>query len=244
MTGEQLQSKRRTIISFSIKITIILIAIFIIAILLFKHYIQNDTQIPLKINKILTVSTASGVQDEEGDTIWDLNLNQDNDIYIYLEPNKNYANKEKVKKITIEKFSVIKQSKIGTIEIHKDLDETNTPIKKIEYNIVDIKPDLGINNICEKGGVIKFKISNTNVGEYISNEEVAINHDGTILEKVNINLEDIKFDISFNLVIENTDGKKYSKKITLNLPVDNILEAGVETKEITDSSGTKFERLY
>lgn len=52
-------------------------------------------------------------------------------------------------------------------------------------------------------------------GEYSSNEETVI-HDGTILSQMNI--EDIKCNVSFDINIELISGTKFTGNIKLNLP--------------------------
>ena len=212
-------------------------------IILFVFYIKNDAQVAFKINKIIAVSTASGTQEQESDNIWDLNLNQDNDIYIYLEQNKQYSKEDTASKVKVCNFHINKQPEIGTVQVYHDLNEDKNSKTELEYNIAPLNSNIGINNISNKGGIIKFKIINSDLGKYTSNDEIAIRHDGTILNRSEVKFEEIKFEIYFDLIIENQSGKKYKTTIRLNLPNGNILENGVETEEIKDLENIKFQRV-
>ena len=78
-------------------------------------------------------------------------------------------------------------------------------------------------------------------GKYSSDEE-EIRHDGTILSKANIDYEDIKFNISFDISIELISGTTYTGTLTLDMPAGNILQEGTSNTEKTDFSDVIFKR--
>ena len=69
-------------------------------------------------------------------------------------------------------------------------------------------------------------------GEYISNDEEVISHDGKLLQKSEIKLEQLNSKIQFDINIETEKGIKYKTTINLDLPVGNLIEEGTCTKEI------------
>ena len=55
--------------------------------------------------------------------------------------------------------------------------------------------------------------------------------------------EEIKFEISFDLVIETNSENRFKSRITLNLPTKNILEEGVGRLEETELKNVIFKRF-
>lgn len=78
-------------------------------------------------------------------------------------------------------------------------------------------------------------------GTYSSDDE-EIKHDGTILSKIGIVDEEIKFNISFDITIELVSGTSYTGTVTLDLPVGDITTAGTTNYEKTDFSDVIFKR--
>ena len=71
-------------------------------------------------------------------------------------------------------------------------------------------------------------------------ENEAIKVDGTLLKQIG---EDrLKYQVSFDLIIELENNVKLKTKINLNLPAGNILENGIETIEETNMK-TVFKRI-
>ena len=53
--------------------------------------------------------------------------------------------------------------------------------------------------ISNQGGVLIFRCANNNIGTYTSNDDAEINHD-ELLKKLNINNDDLKEKISFDVI--------------------------------------------
>ena len=67
-------------------------------------------------------------------------------------------------------------------------------------------------------------------------------HNGTILAKNGIVYNDIKFKISFDIIIELISGTKYTGTVQMELPVGNIIQEGTSNKEKIDFSDVIFKR--
>lgn len=80
-----------------------------------------------------------------------------------------------------------------------------------------------------------------NFGKYSSNDET-ITHNGTMLSKLNLEHEDIKCEVSFDLVIELTSGTKFTGNIKLELPAGNIISTGTSNHEKTNFKDVIFKR--
>ena len=80
-----------------------------------------------------------------------------------------------------------------------------------------------------------------NYGKYNSDDE-EIKHDGTILSKIDVEYEEIKSKVSFNITIELIDETQFTGRINLELPVGNIIKTGTSSYEKTDFSDVIFKR--
>ena len=75
-----------------------------------------------------------------------------------------------------------------------------------------------------------------------SSDDDEITHDGTILEKISLTYEDIKFNVSFDVSIELVSGTTYTGTVTIDLPTGNIIQTGTATYEINDMKDIIFKR--
>ena len=95
--------------------------------------------------------------------------------------------------------------------------------------------------ISNQGGIIAFRCSNNKLAEYTSNDE-EINHQ-ELLKNAGIKQEQLETKITFELNIELENQIQYQSTITLNLPVENVIEKGTQGKEITDLKKFIFKRI-
>ena len=94
--------------------------------------------------------------------------------------------------------------------------------------------------ISNQGGILDLSIIVNNLGTITYNENEAIKVDGTLLKQIGI--EEISYQVKFDLIIELEDDINLKTKITLDLPTGNILENGTEITEITEMK-TVFKRI-
>lgn len=113
---------------------------------------------------------------------------------------------------------------------------------KIEYIGNEEKSDIKNLQISNQGGLILLRAVNENLGEYVSNEDTEIRHDGTILEKVGLTDEDLKFTMSFDLSIELKSEKKFKTRITLEIPKGNLTQEGTTNYQISGTEELVFKR--
>ena len=100
--------------------------------------------------------------------------------------------------------------------------------------------NLQINN---QGGLIGFSVVSNNIGEYVFSVNEKIPGDGKIFKLAGIQENDIKFKISFDMIIETSKGNKFKSRISLDLPTGNIIEEGVGTLEATSLEKVIFKRI-
>lgn len=241
--------------SFHICMTIIIIAVILFAsgIMILRYQVEGETNMPFKITKITLISTSDGVdKNQEGEaTNWAFDINQNNDIYIYLEKNNNYKEEEAIKSIVIDNLNVQKEKELGTVKFYRpNIEESGGNFSNTEENEVQsleytggLESDIKNLVIGNQGGVIFFRYANNNVAEYTSDiattDTITTNQ---LLKSANVNEEDLKSKLVFDLTITTEEGKEYKANISLDLPVEGVVENGTASREITNLDDIVFKR--
>ena len=241
--------------SFHICMTIIIIAVilFVAGIMVLRYQVEGETNMPFDITKIILISTSDGEdKNQEGQmSNWNYSINQDNDIYIYIEKNDNYKEQETIKSIVIDNFNVERNKDVGTVKFYRpNVEETGTNFKNTEENEIQsieytggIEADIKNLVIGNQGGVVLFRYANNDVAEYLADFSTTnVVTSNQLLKSANINEEDLKSKLSFDITITTEDGKEYKANISLDMPVEGIVENGTSSKEITDLDDIIFKR--
>lgn len=229
---------------------IVLAIVFLFVILIMARYEEvGEKEIPFNISKILLVSSVDGKENNDSENIWDIDISQVNDVYIYLDRKDN--SEEIIKSVSFENFQNVLNSE-SIFKIYRptgDLEKLYTYSEE-DYRdasicfIGDVKDDMKNLEISNIGGMCGFRVSNENLGKFVSNEESEeISYDGKLLEKIGISEEDIKLQISFDIIIETNDGVRYKGNIILDMPGDNLIQDGKSTIEINDFENIVFKRI-
>ncbi len=234
-------------------IIIIAVIVFVAGIMVLKYQVEGETNMPFKITKITLISTSDGIdKNQEGDaTNWAFDINQNNDIYIYVEKNDNYKKEEAIRSIVIDNLNVQRNKELGMVKFYRP-NVSNTggnfsnteenEIQKIEYT-GGMESDIKNLVISNQGGIILFRYANNNVAQYTSDisttDTITTNQ---LLKVANVNEEDLKAKLSFDLTITTEDGKEYKANITLDVPVEGVVENGTASKEITNLDDIVFKR--
>ena len=247
---EIITKNKKKILRIATSMFIIALMISIVILIILKYQVEGEKNMPFRLGKIMIISTAEGLHKDETDVKWDLDLVQNNDIYIEIEKNKNYKDVEIIDKITLDNFKVISNTKTGNINIYRPSSDENKTYEYLEqYKIKDKLEYTGssqtnIKNleIANQGGTILLRYSIENLGEYTSNEDEEIRHDGTLLSKAGIELEQIQCEVSFDLNITLKSGVNYKGTVNLKLPAGNLIGEGTSSTEITDFRDVVFKR--
>jgi len=208
-----------------------------------------DTEVGGEAENAENVETEANVQEEES-YLWKEKVIQTNDVYIYLDKNEDFKEDEVIKNVRIENIQILKNVNLGKIQVYmpNSLDEelykyTNDFLvnSTLTYKgaSVDNKKTLEIGN---QGGCICLSFANVGVGVYKSNEDEVIEQGAFILEKMNVADEDLKFKVSFDLIIEVSD-KSYKGTVTLDLPAGDVVGKKESHVEITDFENVIFKRF-
>lgn len=233
-----------------IMITAIVFVILCVAgILILRYQVEGESNMPFKITKISIVESVEGNAIQGATEKWNLNVNQNNDIYIYIEKNSNYGKTEIIEEVEINNIVINKQKEKGELKLYKPVvDEKRMFINSDENEIIGItyKGELESNikeqKISNQGGIIAFRYGINNLSQYISENDEQIDH-SQLLKLTNITQEDLKTQLSFNIIIKLTSGRKYQATINLDVPTEDIIEKGTIGKEITELDGIIFKRI-
>lgn len=231
-------------------ITIIVLIIAVIALLILKYDVEGEKNMPFKLSSIIVISSAEGYQEtENSDYKWDIEVYQNNDIYLNIEKNKNYKETELIKSIQIENIKINKSPTVGTFKFYRTSSEAASAFSykeqyeikdKIEY-LGDLNTDLNNLKISNQGGTIILRAVNHTGRKYTSNEKT-LEHNGKLIEKAGIAYEEIEGTIEFDLVINLESDISFRATIELEIPTGNIIEQGSSSTEIKDMENIVFKR--
>lgn len=239
------------ILKRSLFLAFVLIAITIVVSIVIRYDVEGEKDLPYSISKILVTSHAfanDNAQKADG-VIWDIDLKDDNNVYIYIEKN-DLETKETIKEVKISNFKVTKAAQIGNVKIYRptgDLgsslyqySEQNYLNSEIIYSgaRVDTLKNLEIRN---EGGMIGFRVSLEDLGNYTSNESVTYN--GSLLSEVGVTSKDMEFSISFDLTITLDNNVSFVGTYNLDLPCGDIINEDEPHLELTDFKDIVFKRI-
>lgn len=230
-------------------IVIIAVILFAVGIIALRYAVEGETNMPFELSKITVISSSEGKDKTVEGSKWAFDINQNNDIYLYIEKNDNSNKQEIIKEIEINNINVEKNTEKGEIKIYKPTTaEEATIFSNKEENEIqsiiytgDLQSDLKQQKISNQGGIIAFRYGLNNVSEYLSQDE-EINH-SELLKKSNVTEEDLKAKLTFDIIIRLESGKEYKASISLDVPVEGIVEKGTTSIEITDLSDVVFKRI-
>lgn len=215
-----------------------------------NYHEKGETNMPFTITKISIISTVDGQDVENQDNKWAIKAIQNNDIYIYIEKNKGYSEKETLKSVKLDNFKIKENPKIGQIELYKPINDELVLYKNLEENKFEELVYTGTQasnmknlEISNQGGVVSFRCANNNIGTYLSNEDMEIKFSG-LLEKLQLNEEDLKSiitcDISFYL---DSDKIFKTENVEFKIPNEGLVNKGTVGIENTDLSHLVFKRV-
>ena len=234
-------------------VVIIIIIIFAIlcvgGILILRYQVEGESNMPFKITKISIVESVEGMENQEANEKWNFSVNQNNDIYIYIEKNSSYGKTEIIDSVEIQNINVNKSKELGELKFYKPVgDEKRMFINLPENEITDIEysgeleSNIKEQKISNQGGILAFRYAINNLSQYVSENDEQINH-SQLLKLTNITQEDLQSNLRFNIIIKLNSGKKYQAPISLDIPTDEIIEKGTVGIDITDLKDIIFKRI-
>lgn len=231
-------------------IVIISTILFVSGIIILKYNVEGETNMPFSLTKIILISQVDGVEIQPTDVNnrWAFNILENNDIYLYIDKNSSYTEQETIKSVKIDNINLIKSPNIGVSKFyHPDVAQESAMFVNNQENectsleyVADSKSDIKNMKISNQGGIVAFRYGIQDIGTYEGNDQ-EVNYT-ELLKKASIAEENLKANLQFDFTILLDSGKSFQTTITLDLPVDNIVEQGTTSREITDVSQFIFKR--
>lgn len=237
------------ILKISLEIIMTVAIIFTIGMIILKYNVEGEMNLPFKITKIIVISSSGGTESQEQENIWDIEVGQYNDIYIYISKNESYGRTEIMDNIKLNNFQINKNVEIGETNIYIPSEEGTEIFSNTENNkaseIVytgELVSNVKKKQISNQGGLVVFRCSNDKLGKYTSNEVEEVNYD-TLLASTGIRNEQLKSTISFDITIELISKRAYKATATLELPVGDLVANKTTNLVKTDLKDIAFKRI-
>jgi hypothetical protein len=230
----------------------IAIVVALVIFTMVKYGEEGEKEMPFYISKILLISTVDGEKVDDDKNIWNINVTQVNDAYIYIEESeKNVGSKVTIQSVSLENFVINEAPSRGNIKILRPTGDMPTLYKNSSDNYLDSSilymgdrvDDMKAGDIGNKGGTIGFRCAVADLGNFISNDTEEVIYDGRLLNNLGVTESEVKTNISFDIVIETSQHVKFKGTLSLEMPVEGVLENGSSNVEITDFSDVVFKRI-
>lgn len=240
-----------TIIKRSLFFLFLIIMIGIVVFIIKRYDVEGEKTLPFNLDKILIISNVDGKKNEDGQNIWNINLSEYNDIYIYIKKDDSTKEDITIKDITLDNFKIDKSPLKGELKLYRPTGELNNLYTYSEQDYLKTSlvytgskiDDLKNLEIGNNGGVMAFRTSIENLGNYTSNEDTEIVYNGSLLQKVGVGLDDIKFNMNMDITIQTNENVSFKGNLKLNFPAGDIITNGSSNIEITDFSDIVFKRV-
>lgn len=246
-----LKRKNRIIHIYIISI-ILVIALSTVFFIMYKYNVEGEKNLPFNITKLMIISSAETKNFEKQENNYQADVIQKNDIYIAIEKNENYKKTDTIKEIIFKNFEIIEQAKTGKINIYRTSEGTNT-FEYIEKYLINNEviftggKETNLNQeqmtIGNQGGLLKISITLEDLGKLIYTENENIESNGKLLNKLNLKNEDIQTKLSFDVIIKLNSENTFKTNIILDLPVGDIVNEGVCTRENNNLEKLVFKRI-
>ena len=242
--------KKKEIIKKSLFLVCIAILILFVVLVMLKYEVEGEKELPYRINKILLVSTVDGKANADPENLWNIDITQTNDIFIYIDSDG--KTKETIKEVSLENFQIVKSPQKGTVEILRPTADLENLYSNSVQNYLNDKivyqgaklDDMKSLEVSNNGGVVGFRLLLNDLGKFVSNDEnIEITYDGRLLSNLGVNLEEIKLSLSFDIIITTSENVSYKGTLILDMPTNEIIEKGASKTEITDFSNVIFKRV-
>lgn len=229
---------------------IMFVILFIVGVVSLKYNVEGEVNLPFYLSKVSIISSVEGVDTEDATNKWNLTVNQNNDIYLYIKKNDDYKDTEIIESVKLDNFNLEQSPKVGEVKLLKpDSNAESVIFKNTAENEVNNIEFIGSMDssikelkISNQGGLVIFRYAINNIGNYISNDDEEISH-SELLNKISVNNDDLKFKVTFDIYLSLNSGKTYKADIDLELPVNDVVNQGTQSMEYTDLKNIVFKRM-
>ena len=124
-------------------LVIIVAIIFVAGVISLRYNVEGEGTPPFTISKVSIISSVDGTDVEGSEEKWNLKVNQNNDIYLYIKKNEDYKYTETIADIKLENFNITQSPKVGQIKLLKpDADAENVIFRNSTENEINYNQDI------------------------------------------------------------------------------------------------------
>ena len=146
-------------------IVIIVVILFIVGMLVLRYNVEGETNMPFNLGKIAIISTQQGIDNGETNTRWSFDIQQANDIYLYIDKNDAYDKTEIIRAVRVDSFQIESKNN-ENIKLYKpNTREENIIFKYDDEDIIqsleytgDVESDLKNLKIANQGGIMLLDV--------------------------------------------------------------------------------------
>ncbi len=234
----------------SVIISVIIIAILCVGgMFILRYQVEGESNMPFKINKISIIESVEGMENEGSNEKWNFNVNQNNDIYIYIEKNSAYGKTEIIDSVDIKNINITRTKELGDVKFYRPIVDEKRMFNNLPENEIteitytgELESNIKEEKISNQGGIVAFRYGINNISKYVSENDEQIDH-SQLLKLTNITQEDLQANLTFDIIINLNSGKKYQAPISLDIPTDEIIEKGTVGIDKTDLQNIIFKRI-
>lgn len=230
-------------------VLIIFVIICIAGIFALRYQVEGESNMPFKITKISIIESVEGVESKTSEEKWNFDVNQNNDIYIYIEKNEGYGKTEIIDTIEIKDITIDRKSESGEVRIYKPVADEKRMFKNQKENEIteltykgELESNIKEQKISNQGGIVAFRYAINNISKYISENVEEINH-SKLLQLTDIKQQDLEAKLKVKILIKLKSGKVYQTQVEIDIPTEGIIEEGTKGIEITDLENIIFKRV-
>lgn len=216
--------KKRKAKFFEVTIVLLISAILLYAIV---NLLMNNSKVnegKFRVIDVILTSKAT-LEDTSKDTQkWSFNISQENTLSLLINASTKDIVSAKVKNISYNGSNV----EIFQKNYEQEIIKANSGV------------ELNLDTVINEDNSILYEINIVNkniLKNFIIPEGVTeIMHNGTIFKLAGMDDDDLAFDISFDLEIQEANGKKNVMKIELRLPQSGLVQDGSVVKDLSNSN--------
>ena len=176
-----------------------------------EHHSELKTTTDYSIEKVVCYSSAYGINKEETQARWDLNLSQYTDIAIYLNSQPNIST------IYIDNISY-SNTEGNTYHL------INLPIEdfgKTPTNNIEVTTSERIDFDNSSPITLRYLNQNFKKNCVITDIENPLVFDGSLLKRGKVTLSSLKNTVSFTIHLIDTSGQEFTYPIEVSIPLEN-----------------------
>lgn len=202
-------------------------------------FVLENSEPIFRIKEIILYSSAYGIDNSEGEILKDIDLHQFTDISISID-NKSYisdlSNKNTVSELYIDNIQIKKKFDIGESSLNyknpysfgKFVDSiTNT--NRIDFTILHTNADNENNDFssptfftdCSNPITLGYLNKNVKTNCDILDSKEKVDFNGKLLKIADVNVDDISYELSFQIHLKNSLEQSYVYGVNLNIPLQD-----------------------